>query len=148
MTPSRRSFLHAVLALLLACLPSRVWAKPAAKPNAKALKLEEAIAQETGWKKLGESERITLKTPDIAEDGAVVPITVESGLPDVEAILIFVEKNPSPLAARFRFDQSMDAFVSLRIKMNETCDVIAVVKSGGEFFSARKKVNVVVGGCG
>jgi sulfur-oxidizing protein SoxY len=89
-----------------------------------------------------------LETPQIAEDGAVVPITVESRLPNVETILIFVEKNPVPLAARFQFDPSMDAFVSLRIKMNESSDVIAVVKSGDDYFGARRKVKVVVGGCG
>jgi sulfur-oxidizing protein SoxY len=77
-----------------------------------------------------------------------VPITLVSELPDVETIWVFVEKNPTPLAARFNLDKSLEPFVSLRIKMNESCDVVAMVKSGDEFFSTRKKVTVVLGGCG
>jgi sulfur-oxidizing protein SoxY len=110
--------------------------------------LEESLAQAIGGSQLRESDSIQLEIPEIAEDGAVVPITVESSLPDVDAILVFVEKNPTPLVARFQLGKAMDAYASLRIKMNESCDVIAVIKSGEAYFSSRKKVRVVVGGCG
>jgi sulfur-oxidizing protein SoxY len=155
MTQSRRSFVRTLLALSAAGLssalglPVRVWAKNVAMAKDSGTdSLEQAIAQEIGDRKPVESDDISLEIPQIAEDGAVVPISVESRLAHVESILIFVEKNPTPLAAHFRFDRSMDAFASLHIKMNESCDVIVVVKAGGEFFSARKKVKVVVGGCG
>jgi sulfur-oxidizing protein SoxY len=155
MTQSRRSFVRTLLALSAAGLssalglPVRVWAKNVAMAKDSGTdSLEQAIAREIGDRKPVESDDISLEIPQIAEDGAVVPISVESRLAHVESILIFVEKNPTPLAAHFRFDRSMDAFASLHIKMNESCDVIVVVKAGGEFFSARKKVKVVVGGCG
>ena len=154
MKVSRRSFVRSTLVLLTAGSASifaparRAWAKTASVKIADNDGLDQAIAQEIGARKLAESDAIRLETPQVAEDGAVVPVTVESSLPDVEVILIFVEKNPTPLVARFSFDKSMDAFVSLRIKMNETCDVVAVVGSGGAFFSTRKRVKVVVGGCG
>ena len=95
-----------------------------------------------------DSDQITLEAPDIAEDGAIVPVTVASALPGVDSIWVFVEKNPTPLAARFTLAPSLDPFVSLRVKMNESCGLIAVVKSGDAYFSARKPVRVVVGGCG
>lgn len=154
MPQSRRSFSHALLAFSVAGLTSfwggsvRALARSAKDQPERSDTLEQAMAREIGARKPAESREVTLEVPQIAEDGAVVPITVESRLPNVEAILIFVEKNPTPLAARFQMDQSMDPFVSLRIKMNETGDVIAVVKSGDDFFGARKKVKVVVGGCG
>ncbi len=91
---------------------------------------------------------VKLDAPDIAEDGSIVPITIESELPGVEAIWVFVEKNPSPLAARFDLERNLDPFVSLRIKMNESSKVIAMVKSGNGYFSTGKNVKVVAGGCG
>ena len=111
-------------------------------------KLATAMDRETGGGKVSASGLIRLEAPDIAEDGSVVPITIESELPGVESIWVFVEKNPSPLVARFDLEKSLDAFVSLRIKMGESSEVIAMVKSEAGYFSARKQVTVVVGGCG
>ncbi len=111
-------------------------------------KLTTAMVRETKGGKVTASGLVKLDAPDIAEDGSIVPITIESELPGVESIWVFVEKNPSPLAARFDLEKSLDAFVSLRIKMNESCKVIAMVKSEGEYFSASKQVTVVTGGCG
>jgi sulfur-oxidizing protein SoxY len=111
-------------------------------------KLATAIDREASGHKVSTSGLVKLETPDIAEDGAIVPITIESELPNVETIWVFVEKNPSPLAARFDLEKSLAPFVSLRIKMNESCDVIAMVKSGDGYFSTGKNVTVVAGGCG
>lgn len=94
------------------------------------------------------SSKIKLKLPRIAENGAVVPITVDSSLKNVTAIYILVEKNPVPLAAEFTLFPGTDAFVAGRIKMAETCDVVAVVNSGGQLYSAKKSVKVTIGGCG
>lgn len=97
---------------------------------------------------LTETDQITLKLPKIAENGAVVPITVTSTLPKVTDIAIFVAKNPSPLAATFKLSPDIEPFVSARIKMAETCNVIAVVTSEGKLFKAKQEVQVTIGGCG
>ena len=110
--------------------------------------LTTARDRETKGDKVSASGLVKLEAPGIAEDGSIVPITIQSELPGVESIWVFVEKNPSPLAARFDLEKSLDAFVSLRIKMNESCKVIAMVKSEGGYFSASKQVTVVTGGCG
>lgn len=116
--------------------------------SATSTDLQAAIARETGGQMLVESEQIWLEAPEIAENGAIVPISVDTSLPGVTTLALFVEKNPTPLAARFQFDRKLEAYVALRIKMNESSDLVAVVNAGGTFYSARKKVNVVLGGCG
>ena len=95
-----------------------------------------------------ESGDVKIKAPDIAENGAVVPITISTKLSNVEAIAVLVEKNPQPLACSFDFDKSAEGFVSTRIKMGKTSDIVAVVKSGGKLFSSNKTVKVTIGGCG
>jgi sulfur-oxidizing protein SoxY len=94
------------------------------------------------------SDAIKIKAPDIAENGAVVPITVETTLPDVESIAIIASENPSPLVANFNLGKGAEGFVSTRIKMGKTGDVVGVVKSGGKLYSASKGVKVTIGGCG
>ena len=148
MTHSRRSFLSFLTALLLPWLPKVGWARLSAPKPDSASPLDDAIAKETGGQQPTESESVKLETPDLAEDGSIVPITLSSDMPNVDTIWIFVEKNPTPLAARFDLEKSLDPFVSLRIKMNESCDVLAMLKSGNEYYSTKKYVRVVVGGCG
>ncbi len=94
------------------------------------------------------SSDITIKAPDIAENGAVVPVSVETGIGGVEEIGIIAEKNGTPLAANFKLADSAKGYVSSRIKMAKTSPVIAVVKAGGKAYSARKEVKVTIGGCG
>ncbi|NOQ34312.1 MAG: thiosulfate oxidation carrier protein SoxY [Methylococcaceae bacterium] len=94
------------------------------------------------------SDEIKLKLPTIAENGAVVPITVTSTLENVEQVYIFVEKNPVPLVAIFDLSPELDAFVSARVKMAKTSDVIAVVKTQSKLYKAQKLVKVTIGGCG
>jgi sulfur-oxidizing protein SoxY len=95
-----------------------------------------------------ESDAITLKAPDIAENGAVVPVSVQTELPNVESISILVENNPSPLAASFELTPEALADVSTRIKMGKTSSVIAMVKADGKLFMTKKEVKVTIGGCG
>lgn len=95
-----------------------------------------------------ESKDIVITAPDIAENGAVVPIAVTSRIPNTESISIIAEKNPFPLAATFAVAQGADGYASVRIKMGQTSDVRAVVKAGGKFYTAAKEVKVTVGGCG
>lgn len=94
------------------------------------------------------NDSITIKAPDIAENGAVVPITVSTTLPKVEAIAVFVEKNPAPLACNFNLGANTEGFVSTRVKMGKTSDLVAVIKSDGKLLSAKKTVKVTIGGCG
>jgi sulfur-oxidizing protein SoxY len=95
-----------------------------------------------------ESADIILKAPDIAENGAVVPIGVKSSIPGVTRVVILVEQNPSPLTASFNLGKGARADVSTRIKMGKTSDVIALVEANGKVYAARKNVKVTIGGCG
>ncbi len=91
---------------------------------------------------------VQIKAPDIAENGAVVPITITSGIKNIEAIAIFVDKNPRPLAANFVLGGATDGYVSTRVKMGKTSKLIAIVKAGGKLHSGSKEVKVTIGGCG
>ena len=95
-----------------------------------------------------ESKDIVITAPDIAENGAVVPVAITSKLPDTQQISIVAEKNPFPLAATFDISGGSEGYVSARIKMGQTSDVWAVVKADGKYFTARKEVKITVGGCG
>ena len=94
------------------------------------------------------SADINIKAPDIAENGAVVPVTVTSNMANIESITIIAEKNGTPLAASFNLGATAKGNISTRIKMAKTSNVIAVVKADGKVYSARKEVKVTIGGCG
>ena len=94
------------------------------------------------------SDAIKLKAPDIAENGAVVPITVSSDMTNVEAISIVAEGNPAPLTSSYQLSPACESFVSTRIKMGKTSNVVAVLKADGKLYSATKEVKVTIGGCG
>lgn len=95
-----------------------------------------------------ESSQITIKAPEIAENGAVVPVEVSSKIPNTQSIAIVVDKNPVPLAASFDLVSGADGFVSTRIKMGETSKVFAVVRADDKYYTAAKEVKVTIGGCG
>jgi sulfur-oxidizing protein SoxY len=94
------------------------------------------------------SGRVELKVPDIAENGAVVPISVSTDIENVESISIYVAGNPNPLAATFELSPYIVAVVSTRIKMGKTSNVVAAVYSGGTVYTATQEVKVTIGGCG
>lgn len=93
------------------------------------------------------SARITVKAPDIAENGAVVPVEITTDLPDLESIAILSEKNINPLIGVYRLTDT-DGYLSVRIKMAATAHVRAIVKAGGRLYTATREVKVTVGGCG
>jgi sulfur-oxidizing protein SoxY len=95
-----------------------------------------------------DSKDILIKAPDIAENGAVVPIEVTSKIAGTSAIMLMVEKNASPLTADFNLSNGAEGYVSTRIKMGQTSNVRAVVKAGGKYYTATKEVKVTIGGCG
>ena len=94
------------------------------------------------------SDAIQIKAPDIAENGAVVPIGVASTLPNVTMVAIMVEKNPTTLAASFTLPAGTEPNIQTRVKMGQTSNVFAVVKSDGKFFMTSKEIKVTLGGCG
>jgi sulfur-oxidizing protein SoxY len=94
------------------------------------------------------SQEIVIKAPEIAENGAQVPVEITSNLPGTRTIYIFVDKNPQPLAGTFEFMDGAEAFVSTRIKMGETSNLRVVALSGGKFYMSVREVKVTIGGCG
>ncbi len=94
------------------------------------------------------SDRVKLKAPDIAENGAVVPVTVEADVEGIDSISIIATGNQTPLIASFNLGAGALGFVSTRIKMAKTATVIALVKAGDKVMSASKEVKVTIGGCG
>ena len=95
-----------------------------------------------------ESVDIKIKAPDSAENGAVVPVTISTSLAGVTNIALVVAKNGTPLTSSYDLGKGAEGYVSTRVKMGKTSDVIAVVKAGGKVMSAKKEVNVTIGGCG
>jgi sulfur-oxidizing protein SoxY len=141
---TRRSLL-AFLGLLLAKPLSvlAAWNEPAfaAKNAADALKGIGASAPSP-------SKDIVIDAPQIAENGAVVPIEISSNVPGTSAIAVVIEKNPFPLAGRFEFKEGALPFVKLNVKMGETSDVRVVAFAGGKQFTATREIKVTIGGCG
>ena len=96
-----------------------------------------------------ESKDVTVTGPDIAENGAVVPIGVSSTLPGVKRLMVLVEKNPSVLSAMFDVTDAVDANFSTRVKMGQSSNVFAVaMMADGKVLYAQKEVKVTLGGCG
>ena len=95
-----------------------------------------------------ESRDIVITAPDIAENGAVVPVAVTSRIPNTQSISVIAEKNPFPLAATFDIANGAEPYASVRIKMGQTSNVRAIVKADGKVYTAVKEVKVTVGGCG
>ena len=121
----------------------------AAYPNAafEAKDAATALSAALGSGSYEHSDDIKIKAPDIAENGSVVPVTISSTLAGVESISLLSESNNSPLVASFNLNGSQ-AFISTRIKMGKTGNVLAVVKSGGKLYANKKEVKVTIGGCG
>jgi sulfur-oxidizing protein SoxY len=150
---ARRLMLKALLAgigLGLTGLWQRAFAADAAIwPKDAFTQKAEADAIKTLYGKDAEaSDQVKLDAPEIAENGAVVPVAVSSALPNVTSIAILVAENPNPLVASYKIPPGTSAMVANRLKMAKTSKVIALVESNGKIYSASKEVKVTVGGCG
>jgi sulfur-oxidizing protein SoxY len=110
--------------------------------------LEQTLKKTFDTTKINNSDKIELKLPSIAENGAVVPISITSTLALAEQVFILVEKNPIPLAAVFNLSPDVEAFVSTRLKIAETCNVIVVIKAAAQLYKTEQLVKVTQGGCG
>ncbi|HEV8646973.1 MAG TPA: thiosulfate oxidation carrier protein SoxY [Burkholderiales bacterium] len=145
----RRSVLRAVAVTMAAAMlrPLQLlaggWNKTAfdARAVADALKGIGVTATE-------DSDKIVLKAPEIAENGAIVPLEIASQIPGTQAIFILVDKNPQPLTAVFEFANGAETFVATRIKMNESSRIRIVAKAGSKFYVTMREVKVTIGGCG
>jgi sulfur-oxidizing protein SoxY len=150
--PTRREMLtrSANVAALLATaglLPAP--AQAAWNKTAFDAKTIDDVIKALGVAKPVESKDISFTAPDIAENGAVVPIAASSALPGVKRLAFLVEKNPTLLAGVFEFSEAVETGVSTRIKMAQTSNVLAVAIMGdGRVLYAQKEVKVTLGGCG
>ena len=152
----RRSFLKGTLATGAAAvavnagllMPNTVlaaWNKKAFE----AKSTDDALNAMYGSAGATDSGDIKLKAPAIAENGAVTPITVDaSAVSGVESISILASKNPVPLCCEYSFASGAQGYVSTRIKMGQTMNVVAVVNAGGKLMKAEQEVKVTIGGCG
>jgi sulfur-oxidizing protein SoxY len=114
----------------------------------KSQNIDDALSALIGTKSHEASESVMIKAPDIAENGAVVPVTVESAVEGIDSIAIIAAGNQTPLIAVFELGEGALGFVSTRIKMAKTAEIVAVVKAGDKVLSSAKEVKVTIGGCG
>jgi sulfur-oxidizing protein SoxY len=130
--------------------PGEARAAQAAARNAAAFDAKDlnGVIRAFGGEAAAVSDRITITGPDIAENGAVVPVGVTTTLANVQMIALLVEKNPAPLAAVFMTTPEMEPFVATRVKMGQTSDVYALVRADGRLHIARREIKVTLGGCG
>ena len=127
--------------------PGSAWAEGWNKAAFDTKTLGDAV-KALGGSAPAESKDITITSPDIAENGAVVPFTISSNLGKTESIAVLVEKNPNILAANFTIPDGTEPWVNSRVKMGQTSNVIALVKADGKYYYASKEVKVTLGGCG
>ena len=113
-----------------------------------AKSMDKAITGVLGSASMTNSKAIKITAPPIAENGAEVGVTISSTLSKVDSMTNLVKKNNQPLAASFGLGAGTDPFVRTRIKIAKTSDVVAVVRSGGKLFTAKREVKVTIGGCG
>ena len=141
----RRAFVAALAAGML-----RPWAALAAAWNKDAFGARSAADALKGIGATGAvpSKDILIEAPQIAENGAVVPVEITSAIPGTRAISVLVDKNPFPLIAKFDFTEEALPFVKLNVKMGETSDVRVIAEAGGRHYVATREVKVTIGGCG
>ena len=141
---------------LLALLTAAGWLRPGEALAADAWNKAafETNSMDATMKALGsgtpaQSKDVTFfQTPDIAENGAVVPVGITSAIPNTQSIAILVEKNPNILTAVFDIPPGTEPSLSTRIKMGQTSNVYALVKADGKYYVASKEIKVTLGGCG
>jgi len=157
MNAERREALRAGGALtLLTLVTAAGWLRPGEAVAAEAWNkaafethsLEETMKALGGGTPAASKDIVFFSTPDIAENGAVVPIGITSNVPKTESIAILIEKNPNMLAAVFDVPPGTEPTLSTRIKMQQTSNVYALVKADGKYHVASKEIKVTLGGCG
>ena len=155
MNQTRRTFLQASMTACTVAIAAgaglltpravlAAWPKSAFE----AKSVTDAIKALAGSDSTANSSDVAIEAPDIAENGAVVSVTVKSKLPKTEQISVLVPENTTPLCASYLMTEDTESFITGRIKMRKTSDVIALVKADGKLLTAKKPVKVTLGGCG
>lgn len=121
-------------------------AQAAGRAGFDAKTLQDAIKALGG--SVSANDQVQIISPDIAENGAVVPVGAISRIPNTTEIYLLVEKNPVPMAAAFMIPAGTEPDVQTRLKMGQSTDVVAIVKADGKLYSATKETKVTLGGCG
>ena len=149
MQQQRREFLGLLSLMAAAGLLPASWARAEEwnKAAFEAKKMDDVVRMLGGSAPQPSSE-VVLTGPEIAENGAVVPLEIESRLSDTRSIAILIEKNPNILAAQFTLPGGTLPWLQTRVKMAETCNVYALAKAGGKFYYSAKEIKVTLGGCG
>lgn len=156
MNQNRRAMLKAssgmtVLGLAVAAgliKPNEVFAAAGYPEKAFNAKSMDDLMKALGGNMPTESKDITVVAPDIAENGAVVPVGADSKIPNTSEVSLLVSNNPSMMSAQFMIPAGTDAKVNTRVKMGKSSDVYALVKADGKYYFAKKEVKVTLGGCG
>jgi sulfur-oxidizing protein SoxY len=140
---------------LLAALAAAGWLKPVAafaqtwnKAAFDTHGLAETLKALGGIEPAPSNDIVFMQTPEIAENGAVVPVGVMSNIPKTESIAILIDKNPNMLAAVFEIPAGTEPTISTRVKMAQTSSIYAVVRADGKYYVAAKEVKITLGGCG
>jgi len=136
------------LAGLLVCPRILLAANPRPDAAFKSDGFAGALKELFGTAEVTMSDRVELTVPDIAENGAVVPLGVKSDLESIDTIAIFIKENPNPLTASFDLAPNALADISTRAKMGKSTAVLAVVRSEDKLYGSEKEVKVTIGGCG
>lgn len=151
----RRSFLKSTLvasaagaAVTAGILSPNVAFAAAHAGDLTAAKSVEEVMKLLGAEGATESDKIKIKAPEIAENGAVVPVGITSEIAGTTEIVSITAANPTPFAARYTIGEGAEAAVKSRFKMGKTTDVIAVIKADGKYYTAKTNVKVTKGGCG
>ena len=113
----------------------------------KAESMGDALKAAMGSDAMTYSAEVKLEAPDNPENGAAVPVEITTTLPGVQSIALLVEKNPKTLSGIFHLGKRAKPHISIRVKVSESSDIIAVLKSEGKLYTTRKAVKVTIGGC-
>ena len=140
---------------LLALVAAAGWLKPGAaqaqawnKAAFDTKSLGDTMKALGGGEPAQSKDIVFFQTPDIAENGAVVPVGITSNIPKTDSIAILIEKNPNTLAAVFDIPAGTDPTITTRVKMGQSSNIYALVKADGKYYVAAKEVKVTLGGCG
>ena len=148
MMGKRRGLLQGAGVLLLAALLKPVAALAAWNKAAFSSKTSADALKSLGTPGAEASSGIVIEAPQIAENGAVVPVEITSNIPGTTSIAVLVDKNPYPLVGKFEFMDGALPYVKVNAKMGETSDVRVVATAGGKHYQATKEIKVTIGGCG
>jgi sulfur-oxidizing protein SoxY len=144
---SRRQFLRMVAAVALAGVTRHAWAGPVRNPNAFNARSVETALGALDLPAAEESQLIRIDAPDVAENGANVPVEVTVSLPGLERVLVVGERNVFPLLADTRFGPGALPWIELKVKLAETSHLRVYALADGRLYTASKQVRVIVGGC-